>query len=663
LLVRVASPAEMPRLRAEIGAHHWLGYRASGQVVCYVAELEGRWAACAVFGSAALSCAPRDALLGWDRQLRARRLPLVVANQRLCVLPGGRPHLASAFLGACLRRISGDYTHRWGHPVLAVEAFTDPARHVGTCYAAAGFTALGSTAGYARSRGEEQFSFHGRPKTYWLRTLHPAALPALAAAFDAPSTFPIATRPVIDINALPIGEGPDCLLGVLGGVLDARKPRGKRHELAAVLAVIVAATACDANGYKAITQWAAHQSQDALRRLGIRYNQRLGRYVPPSKQTIRRAARAVDPAELDTVVSAWLWRQARDGSITRPQARRLALALDGKVSRGAHDEHGNQLNLFSALVHGQRLTVAQQAIHAKTNEIPAFTDLLDQLTTDPDPTDPDPTDPDPTDPDPTGGGPTGGGPTGGGGPGGHNDSGTDPDEHSSPTGQRPASGALDVIATADALHTQRASAQYVVDRGGDYLFVAKDNQVKLADGINDLRWEQAPVAFEEPQTTAHGRTERRVLKVLPAPDTLPFPGAKHVFELHRQVTRVVPARLKQKKTKTGKPRQLTRSQKKRYRTITTRVLGVTSLDADQATPAELAALIRGHWQVEAHHHIRDVTFREDRSQIAARGAHAMATLRNLVTALFRLTNHHDIAHTRRDLAWDRTGMVLQLLGV
>ena len=203
----------------------------------------------------------------------------------------------------------------------------------------------------------------------------------------------------------------------------------------------------------------------------------------------------------------------------------------------------------------------------------------------------------------------------------------------------------------------------MLDRGGDYLFIAKDNQVKLADAINDLRWEQAPVAFEEPDTTAHGRTERRVLKVLPAPQTLPFPGAKRVFELHRHVTRVVPARLKQKKTKTGKPHQLTRAQKKRYRTITTRVLGVTSLDTDQATPAELAALIRGHWQVETHHHIRDVTFREDRSQITARGAHAMATLRNLVTALFRLAGHHDIEHTRRDLAWDRTGMVLQLLGV
>ena len=37
LVVRVVPPAEMPRLRAEIDTHHWLGYRASGQVVCYAA--------------------------------------------------------------------------------------------------------------------------------------------------------------------------------------------------------------------------------------------------------------------------------------------------------------------------------------------------------------------------------------------------------------------------------------------------------------------------------------------------------------------------------------------------------------------------------------------------------------------------------------------------
>lgn len=45
------------------------------------------------------------------------------------------------------------------------------------------------------------------------------------------------------------------------------------------------------------------------------------------------------------------------------------------------------------------------------------------------------------------------------------------------------------------------------------------------------------------------------------------------------------------------------------------VYAVTSLDAHQASPAELATAIRGHWNVEAHHHIRDRTFAEDASTI------------------------------------------------
>jgi hypothetical protein len=42
------------------------------------------------------------------------------------------------------------------------------------------------------------------------------------------------------------------------------------------------------------------------------------------------------------------------------------------------------------------------------------------------------------------------------------------------------------------------------------------------------------------------------------------------------------------------------------RLFATRVLGVTSLTAGRTTPAELAGLIRGHWQVETHHWIRSV---------------------------------------------------------
>ena len=47
------------------------------------------------------------------------------------------------------------------------------------------------------------------------------------------------------------------------------------------------------------------------------------------------------------------------------------------------------------------------------------------------------------------------------------------------------------------------------------------------------------------------------------------------------------------------------------------ILGITSLPPDQAGPAELADIIRGHWHIEVLHHIRDVTFKEDASRIRA----------------------------------------------
>jgi hypothetical protein len=78
----------------------------------------------------------------------------VVNNQRFCILPQGRrPNLAFAVLARTLRRLSSDYKASYGHPVLVVEMFTDPARHRGSCYAAAGFAALGQTLGYRRSAG------------------------------------------------------------------------------------------------------------------------------------------------------------------------------------------------------------------------------------------------------------------------------------------------------------------------------------------------------------------------------------------------------------------------------------------------------------------------------------------------------------------------------
>jgi hypothetical protein len=52
---------------------------------------------------------------------------------------------------------------------------------------------------------------------------------------------------------------------------------------------------------------------------------------------------------------------------------------------------------------------------------------------------------------------------------------------------------------------------------------------------------------------------------------------------------------------------------RRWRTVV--VYAITSLTAAQASPACLADWIRGHWGIEALHHIRDITFAEDASQL------------------------------------------------
>ena len=122
-------------------------------MVRHVAVLDGAWVALLGYGSAVLRCTARDQVIGWSDADRVDRLPMLAGQQRFCVLPGGRPHLASAVLARSLARLPGDYLDLHNQIVLAAETFTDPARHTGACYAAAGFACAGSTAGYARGRG------------------------------------------------------------------------------------------------------------------------------------------------------------------------------------------------------------------------------------------------------------------------------------------------------------------------------------------------------------------------------------------------------------------------------------------------------------------------------------------------------------------------------
>jgi predicted transposase YbfD/YdcC len=92
--------------------------------------------------------------------------------------------------------------------------------------------------------------------------------------------------------------------------------------------------------------------------------------------------------------------------------------------------------------------------------------------------------------------------------------------------------------------------------------------------------------------------------------------------------------------------------------------GISSLTTYQANPADIAALVRSHWQVENRaHYVRDVTFDEDRSQVRTGSApQIMAGMRNAAISLLRLAGWTNIKQATEKLS-RRLDQILTLLGV
>ncbi len=91
---------------------------------------------------------------------------------------------------------------------------------------------------------------------------------------------------------------------------------------------------------------------------------------------------------------------------------------------------------------------------------------------------------------------------------------------------------------------------------------------------------------------------------------------------------------------------------------------LTSLLPQQADPARLLALWRGHWQIEnGLHYVRDVTRGEDACQVRSGSAPAVfAACRNTTLNLLRRAGHANIAAAlRRSAMYPREA--LALLGI
>ena len=79
------------------------------------------------------------------------------------------------------------------------------------------------------------------------------------------------------------------------------------------------------------------------------------------------------------------------------------------------------------------------------------------------------------------------------------------------------------------------------------------------------------------------------------------------------------------------------------------------MDARQAAPAQLAAWISGHRQIEVLHHIRDLSYGEDASQVrTGNEPQVMATLRNLGIGILKTGGFASIVAACRHHARDAT---------
>lgn len=222
------------------------------------------------------------------------------------------------------------------------------------------------------------------------------------------------------------------------------------------------------------------------------------------------------------------------------------IALDGKTVRRSYDQGKDKgaIHMVSAWASQTRLVLGQRKVEEKSNEITAIPELLN---------------------------------------------------------------VLDIngcIVSIDAMGTQTAIAQQIVEQGGDYVLALKGNQGNLFEDVHQLfEWAKARAFhdiehdFYETLDANHGRIEKRRCWTLADLEGL-VDGKKWVGI--NCIARVESSRRSGDKT----------TQEVRYY--------ISSL-APEAQP--LAEAIRSHWSIENPlHWVLDVAFREDECRI--RKAHA-----------------------------------------
>jgi predicted transposase YbfD/YdcC len=307
----------------------------------------------------------------------------------------------------------------------------------------------------------------------------------------------------------------------------------------------------------------------------------------PRKDVFRRVLMAIKPGAFQACFVNWLQR-LRAAAARATGVKQPVLAVDGKTARRSHDRKNGLGALHSVSVWASDfgLSLGQVACAEKSNEITAIPELLRLVDI------------------------------------------------------------KGAIITIDAMGTQKAIAEQIIEGEADYVLALKGNQETLHQAVIDhihAQWENdfASVKARQHQTKekAHGREETRSYIQMPVPPDLPglelWKGLKSMGVVISECVR------------DGKA-----TDEVRYY-ISSLGVGVK----------RFAHAVRSHWAIEnSCHWSLDVTYREDESRIREKHLREnFAWLNRLTLSLLKQhPGRESLAMKRRSCGWS-DGFLLKVL--